>query len=133
MLYKLYSEDIFTYLNWLTLFITCSVTYTFHQFPLWKYITHTYLPSVTKGCMMSFVNVPLLKKLGKNILGSTSCKKRFLERKKNHAFVLILFSPKTCGPKWNNNIRFLIEHNTESSNKITFVKQQNLSTTNFPC
>ena len=33
MLYKLYSEDVFTRLIWLTLFMSCYVTYTCHRFP----------------------------------------------------------------------------------------------------
>ena len=33
MLDKLYVEDVFTRLIWLTLFTTCYVTYTCHRFP----------------------------------------------------------------------------------------------------
>ena len=34
--FKLYSENIFTCLIWLTLFTTFSVTYTCHRFPIWN-------------------------------------------------------------------------------------------------
>ena len=38
MLCKLYSEDIFLNLIWLTLFKTCSITYACHRIPIWKFV-----------------------------------------------------------------------------------------------
>ena len=63
MLYKLYSEDVLIHLIWLTLFMTCSVTYMCHWIPIWKKLDFLIEVRVRLAYVQNYANNQKLKSL----------------------------------------------------------------------